>query len=83
MYENKPNLLLYNSTHGGYVPIKCANKYKNIYISGSDSAQNENLIKNMYKHNIQNISLVDNNIITDSSETLYDIITGKIKWIST
>ena len=74
MYENKPNLLLYNSTHGGYVPIKCANKYKNIYISGSDSAQNENLIKNMYKHNIQNISLVDNNIITDSSETIYDVV---------
>ena len=57
IYKTKPDLLYLNITHGGYIPIKCANNYSLIYVYTSDNNTIQNLYKNIENKNINTISV--------------------------
>uniref|UniRef100_A0A6C0JXH7 Glycosyltransferase 2-like domain-containing protein n=1 Tax=viral metagenome TaxID=1070528 RepID=A0A6C0JXH7_9ZZZZ len=54
--ENMDSILLYNSTHGGFIPISISDTYKNIYLLNTLQEQKENIAKNISNHNIENIN---------------------------
>ena len=74
LYHYKPNILIYNSTHGGYIPIKCSNIFKNIFIYNKEEIHNTNILANIYKYNVKNISIIDNSILNDNNINLQDIV---------
>ena len=49
------NLIIYNTTHGGFLPINCANNYQTIYAIETDVKHVDNLLKNIEQHKINNI----------------------------
>jgi hypothetical protein len=49
------NLIIYNTTHGGFLPINCANNYDTIYAIETKINHIDNLLTNIEKHNINNI----------------------------
>ena len=63
LFESKPNIIFYNITHGGYIPIKCSNDFKNVFIYNDIDCHNENILANIYTHEISNISIVDKSLI--------------------
>ena len=54
----KSNIIFYNITHGGYIPINCSDTFNNIFIFNEDIVNNHNIICNLYTHSIQNISIL-------------------------
>jgi predicted O-methyltransferase YrrM/tetratricopeptide (TPR) repeat protein len=54
MQINK-NIVIYNPTHGGYIPINIVNKYDTIYLLCVSSEHTENIEKNIQSHNVKNI----------------------------
>lgn len=48
-------LIVHNPTHGGYIPIMVANKYKTVYLINVSEEHRENIEKNISSQNIQNI----------------------------
>ena len=74
LFHHVPNLLMYNSTHGGYVPIKCSKEFKNIFIYNKDEKHVSNILANVYKYDIQNISIIDKTLIDDKNIYLQDIV---------
>lgn len=59
LFDYKPNIQFINITHGGFIPIKCTSKFENISICNDNNFQTENILINIYKHNISNISIFD------------------------
>lgn len=53
--NNIDTLIIYNPTHGGYIPITVANKYRAVYLLNVSEEHKENIVKNVSSHNIQNI----------------------------
>ena len=51
------NLIIYNTTHGGFVPIQCSQKYKNIFAIETSTDQMNNILFNINKFNLNNIFL--------------------------
>jgi hypothetical protein len=51
------NLIIYNTTHGGFLPINCANNYDTIYAIETKINHIDNLLTNIEKHNINNIHI--------------------------
>jgi len=49
------SVIVYNTTHGGYIPIHIANTYNNVYVLNVAQEQRENIEKNISSHNITNI----------------------------
>jgi predicted O-methyltransferase YrrM len=49
------NLILYNTTHGGFIPIKCSSSYKNIYTIETTTNHIENIVENVNKFKLNNI----------------------------
>ena len=49
------NLILYNTTHGGFIPIKCSKNYKNIYTIETKNNQVENILENVKNFKLNNI----------------------------
>jgi GR25 family glycosyltransferase involved in LPS biosynthesis/predicted O-methyltransferase YrrM len=47
--------IVFNQTHGGFVPINCASKFNSIYVLKTDGVQQSNIKQNIVKHNIDNI----------------------------
>ena len=45
--ENQLNLICKGVKHGGFIPIKCANKFNHVFILNSDENDNYNIIENM------------------------------------
>ncbi len=54
-FNNNDTLVIYNPTHGGYIPINLANKYSEIYLLNVSPENKENILQNAGSHNIQNI----------------------------
>ena len=67
--DKKMNLLCFEVSHGGFIPIKTCLKYENVYILNDSSINDSNIIENIGKKNISNIKLVDSkkNIYKNSS----------------
>jgi predicted O-methyltransferase YrrM len=74
LFESKPNILFYNITNGGYIPIKCSKEYKNLFIHNDIDQHNDNILANTYSHEISNISIVDKSLINNYNTQVYDII---------
>jgi hypothetical protein len=51
------NLILYNTTHGGFIPIKCSQKYSNIFAIETTVSHLDNITININNFNIGNIIL--------------------------
>ena len=51
------NLIIYNTTHGGFLPINCANNYHTIYAIETKINHIDNLLTNIEKHKINNIHI--------------------------
>ena len=51
------NLIIYNTTHGGFIPIKCSKSYKNVFAIETTINNAENIVVNINKHKINNITL--------------------------
>lgn len=79
------NMIIYNTTHGGFIPINCSNTYKNIFALKTSFSDNENILLNIKKFkkkyffikeditNIENIkNISDNLIIFSENDKLLD-----------
>jgi predicted O-methyltransferase YrrM/tetratricopeptide (TPR) repeat protein len=53
--NNIDTLVIYNPTHGGYLPITIANKYQDVYLLNVAEEHKEHIVKNIGSHNIANI----------------------------
>jgi len=53
--ETYDSVIVYNTTHGGYIPIHIASAYNNVYVLNVAQEHNENIAKNVSSHNIENI----------------------------
>ena len=65
------NLIMYNTTHGGFIPIKCCKSYQCVFAIETTMNHVDNIITNIDKHKISNVTLkkyLDNidNINTNS-----------------
>ena len=43
------NLIVYNTTHGGFIPIQCSKNYKNIFAIKTTISHIENILSNVQK----------------------------------
>jgi len=48
-------LILYNTTHGGFIPINCCKNYKNIYMIETTINHIQNIIENLNNFKLNNI----------------------------
>lgn len=55
-YNELLNLIMYNCTHGGYIPIKLNNYFNQIYLCNTNKMDFDNIIKNTNLYNITNIT---------------------------
>ena len=60
------NLKCINTSHGGYIPIKLSNNYKNINVLTTNE-QIQNVLNNKEKHNIKNI-------VSNYSDKKHDVL---------
>ena len=61
------NLIIINTTHGGFIPINCS-KIKNIFLTNTTKTHKDNIDKNIISHNIKNITINETiNNIKDST----------------
>jgi hypothetical protein len=44
------NLILYNTDHGGFIPINCSQNYKNIYLVETNTIHIDNILLNNAKN---------------------------------
>ena len=51
------NLIMYNTTHGGFIPIKCSQKYQNVFAIETTMNHVDNIITNINKLKINNVTL--------------------------
>jgi hypothetical protein len=51
------NLILYNTDHGGFIPINCSQNYKNIYLVETNTIHIDNILLNVNTFKISNITL--------------------------
>ena len=51
------NLIIYNTTHGGFIPIKCSQKYQNIFAIETNINQIDNITININNFKISNVTL--------------------------
>ena len=49
------NIIIHNTTHGGFIPINLAKKYTNVYLLNTSFTHKENIEKNARYYNISNI----------------------------
>lgn len=68
LFDNKkPNIVFYDMSHGGFIPINCADVFKNVFIINNIEEHNNNIISNLYLNSVQNISInnYDNIFLSD------------------
>ena len=51
------NLIIYNTEHGGFIPINCSQNYKNIYLLETNTNHIDNILSNLNTFKINNITL--------------------------
>ena len=54
-------LKIYNSSHGGYIPLKCSDTFSKINIINQSNDHDENIKNNLKEFNIKNITLNEYN----------------------
>ena len=64
LFLNK-NILFYNISHGGHIPIKCSDYFNKVFIENTTNSHLENLKKNIGYYNIKNIFLENSDLIKD------------------
>lgn len=47
--------ILFNNTHGGFIPINCSNNFDNIFILKTEGIHQHNIYQNIIQHNKTNI----------------------------
>lgn len=80
------NLIMYNTTHGGFIPIKCSKNYKNVFAIETKMNNVDNIVKNINNLKISNVTLkkyldnidnIDNNnnpvFIVSDNDTCLDM----------
>jgi len=55
---NITNLIFYNTTKGGYLPINCSSHYENVTIIETHMAHIDNIVTNITKFNVKNVNIV-------------------------
>ena len=56
---NLKNLIIYNTTNGGYFPINCSKKYDKIFLVETQLNHINNILENINKYKIDNINNVN------------------------
>jgi hypothetical protein len=56
---NIKNLIIYNTTNGGYFPINCSKKYDKIFLVETQLNHINNIVENINKYKINNINNVN------------------------
>lgn len=51
------NLIFYNTTHGGFIPINCSQNYQNVFAIDTKIEHNENIMSNINRFKNTNIKL--------------------------
>ena len=51
------NLVMYNTTHGGFIPIKCSQNYENVFAIDTTKYHIDNIMTNIDNFKINNITL--------------------------
>lgn len=75
LFNSQKTISFYNITHGGYIPIKCADFYDKIFIKNEGDKQNiRNIETNINYYNTQNISFTKKAIKTNIIIVLEDIV---------
>ena len=71
--ENDINFIIYDCTHGGYIPIKLKNIFKKIYIKDCIQENIENIKININYYNIQNIYIEQLDLINSKKKNIFFI----------
>jgi predicted O-methyltransferase YrrM/tetratricopeptide (TPR) repeat protein len=56
------NMVCFNTTHGGFLPIECSAFFDNITLVNTDPIHTNNINTNVASHSTKNIQLVDYNL---------------------
>lgn len=65
LVTKKYTFLSCNTTHGGYIPIKLASLFSDVYIQTQNNLHRENILTNIKQHLITNITVIDEEVNTD------------------
>jgi hypothetical protein len=65
IYYTTPDISFYNVTHGGFIPINCADIFENVFIINSDKEHIQNIITNIRLKSVRNISIIEDIFLTD------------------
>lgn len=65
LFDCKPSIAFHNISHGGYIPLKCVEKFRNLFLYNSSDTHVPNIIANVYRYNTSNISIVCSSILKD------------------
>lgn len=57
---NVKNVVFFEPTHGGFIPINCASEIENICVIGSNNENDNNIKENIMLHKIENIFFSNN-----------------------
>jgi predicted O-methyltransferase YrrM len=57
------NMVCFNATHGGFLPIECSAFFDNITLINTDPIHGDNLNTNVASHSTKNINFVDYNLV--------------------
>jgi len=63
---NLHNLIFFNTTHGGFIPIECSKYFDNITLVNTTSDHLDNINVNITRHNIKNIYFSDHKRVNNS-----------------
>jgi len=83
LFDTKPSIDFFNITHGGYIPIKCANFFNNVFIHNTIDTQNDNIIINIYNHKKLNINVIDPSNLGNYVKRDIIFFNNKVSYINT
>lgn len=60
LFDHKIDLVIYNTTHGGYIPIKCSENFEKIHLHNELETNNKkNIVSNILKNDVKNINFIN------------------------
>lgn len=79
---NMNNLIFFNATHGGFLPIECSKFFDNITICNTDKKHEENISFNINTHKIKNIHFSNNDSNDNNNYSNTIIFSNEVNNIS-